>query len=782
MANDNLKTGTPQTLNVKCRTGDACLVTHAYELKRSYNETLANYNALQKKYNERLQMAEFVREVAMAAAQSKDIKAADVWNNMRTNSQGGAATSYDNTWLKKDIAEMINALENGRNKIDSKAKILLDFISTETFQQHLVKFHSKALDPQTVEKCYHCTPIDDEKSTTPIFRELDHILAILTNDLYQCKGGLEFLENITDENWLQKKFAFADMWSYIKKIKSASEPIGKVINNFAPVLTIKINQLIQTGKVATIKDILRDPDLKKHFDFLDKKYGVKISEWLEHKALQYGESADDAAKSLRYRNDWNKTIKSWSDKNHEKYDPDFKLKDDKNKYSQKLDGLWLGLTLDSVALIISVVNLYSNLKKAKWNDFADAANSLLSVTKTIVGGAEDKVGMQITALNDEDKFLAQAKMLKTVGRYMGLIGGIVGAVLSLIKAYDGFKSKDWDVVLVNLVGSTLSLVGGFAAFCGATAVLGVTAVLGLLLAIITSLVLDPPIIDYIEDVAWGEDAVIPITDTITTYYKKLFKLDVSLQVPDYDANYSFIRIESQILSNTLPVFVEIADSHNKSLGKVSVYPGLKKVEGKGAVEKELGGWDYPWPTHGKRIKIMNPWEIWKDIKRDNTSKYTIRVGIDPSNDLKMSIDKMALNDDTTVAFPNSQSPILVNVAPDGYDTFVPRLNVQNVGGSWKRYIKITNNIIRKFVYTKYADNCSIKIIVEKYGIINKDLYTNSISVSTNGPDSIGLTKTQATIPLPAPEQGGEYRVILTTELWDSGGKKRGSDETYLDIT
>lgn len=724
-------------------------------------------------------MAEFVREVAMASAKSKNIKASEVWGNLRTTPQGGEATSYDTTWLKKDITDLSTSLESGRSKIEIKAKVLIDYISTDTFQQHLVKFHSKALAPQIVQDCYGCSPSDDGDPSTSHFREMDHILAILTSNLFQSPKGLEFLEKITDENWLQKQFAFKDMWGYLKKIKSSSEPIAKVLHNFAPVLTIKINQLIQNGKVATIEDILRDPDLKRHFDFIDKKMGVKISDWLHKKASLYGQGADEAARTLRYRSEWKKSIDNWLNKDHTDFSPSYKLQEDRSKYGQKLDGLWMGLMLDSVALAISVIQLYSNLKKAKWTEFADAVDSLLSLTKTIAGGLESKAGVLIVA--EKDAFHKQAMLYKNVGRYLGLIGGCVTFVLCMMKAYDGFKSKDWDVVLINIAGAGLGIVGGVAAFCGASTLGGVTIVLGLLLAVVTTLVHDAPIIDYIEDVAWGEDAVIPIKDTITKYYSKLFKLEASFVVTDYDTNYSFIRIESEILSNTTPVFVEILDSGKKSIGKYTVYPGLKKVNGMGTVEKELGGWEYSWPTHGKRIKILNAWEIWKDLK-DHSSKYTICVGIDPSSDANTPIDKMALKDDTVATFPESQAPIMTNEPPAGYTTFDPLLNVRHVSGSWKRYIKNSNNLIKKFVYTKYASGSSIKITAAKEGYVyNTELSTTTVAVSTAAPDSLGLTKTPVSISLPKPATNEDYRITLLTELLDARGVKKGENSTYLDI-
>jgi hypothetical protein len=237
-----------------------------------------------------------------------------------------------------------------------------------------------------------------------------------------------------------------------------------------------------------------------------------------------------------------------------------------------------------------------------------------------------------------------------------------------------------------------------------------------------------------------------------------------------------------MLANTTPVFVEILDAAKNPLGKYTVYPGFKKVNGMGTVEKELGGWECPWPTHGKRIKILNPWEIWKDLKRDHVSKYTIRVGIDPSNDDKMFIDMMALKDDTVTTIPDSQAPTLISELPSGYVSFDPLLNVRQVSGSWKRYIKNSNNQIKKFVYTKYASGGSIKITAAKEGIIyNTDLSTTTVAVSTLAPDSLGLTKTPVSISLPKPTAGDDYRITLLTELLDSRGVKKGENSTYLDI-
>jgi hypothetical protein len=774
----NVTSGKSHILDIKCKTGDSCLVNRAFYLHTKYIDVILENEKLHKKYDERLQMAEFVREVAKTAEKSEKIDKDDVWKNMRASADGGAAGDYETSWLKQDIESMKKKLQQSMNTIETRAKNLTKYIGSDVFQKHLVRFHTKPLDEETVQAFYEQLQATDKASGLKTYREIDLILALLTVELAHSKSGREFLEKITDDQWLKKAVAFADMWGYIGKIKASAETIGQIMHNFGPILTSRINILINEGKVATIDDILKDPDLKRHFDFLDKKFKIKISEWLRKKAEIYSEGARETARKMRYRSGLEKAVQNWLNKGHVDFDEAYRNKLQVDEHSAKLDGVWLGLTLDSVALAMSVAKLFSDLKKAKLSDWFGALNDLLGLSKTVFELAESR----IIVINGHQTEMSQ--FFKGAARYAGLIAGIVTAVLSLMKAYEGFKSKDWDVVLLGIAGAGLGIVGGIAAFAGLSTLGGITVILGILLAIISALILDPPIIDFLEDVEWGEDRVIKVKDTIKEYYKKMFKLSVSFIVSQYDANYSFIRIESNILGNTVPVFVEVLAPGNKSLGKRTIYPGMKKVQGKGKIEKEAGGWDFPWPMHGKRLKISKPWDIWPEIRRDNDTEYTIRAGIDPSNNRKMAIPEMALNDDTSgVEFPEKQEPILITALPNGYVYSSPGIRLQLQSGTWKRYITNRNGSIRIFAYTKYGAGCTVKITTEKDKFLfDEPLTTVSVPVSSSAPDKNGLVKTPVDISLPVPGSGEEYRINLKTELLDTSGKIYEKDTTYLDIT
>jgi len=771
--------GVCQVVNIKCATGKRCLLERALTLQTRYASALYALEDCNRKYGKRLQMAYFVRKVAKEAAKSKDIKK-DVWANLRTTSRGGEATSYENTWLKKDIEKMEATIKKLKERANKRAERLTKFIKSPAFQKHMLKYHTRPLTNDDLKTFYGIETGQPQDKSTPPIREIDHFLAVLTDNLAATDAGIKLLESIGDpDNW-ESHVAFADVWGKISKFYNASEAAGKFIHNWSPVISLKVHELVKKGGVKTYKDILGNSSVKKQLKFLGDRFKFDAVKWIDKKAAIYDKGAAKAAKQIRYRNDWKQAARSWMKEGHRDFDSKYKKAIEANEHHLKLDNLWIGITFDGVAFAISAIKIASDLKNAKWNDYLGAANDLIGLSKTLLDGRASQLALR------GQNYASQAKHAAKAVKALGVIGGLITAFLSAYDAYKGLERGDWEVFAIHAAGVGLAIGGTIAVIMELSVLSGVLAILGIILAILASIILDPKIIDYIEDLEWGEYQNIAVKDTIIEYYKQLFSISVSFQVSSYDSNNSHILIECGLLSDASPVFVEvIREKDNKSLGKYRIYPGRKTVLGRGRIEKVGRTWSVPWPNTDRQVKIMQPWDVWSGAVRDGRTEYTIKAGIHPGSDPRLKIDNMVLNDDTSdIEFPVEQKPKVMRPkgCPSGFYEFDQKIQYSKYATSGDRFVAYpSSGKIKVLVYTKYVKpDMKIKVSAEERVIFGA--YTASSTVPAKGEKfKLGWTIHAVDLYLKKPDADDSYCLDLEYEILDKKDKPITSTKNYIDV-
>lgn len=775
----DMTSGVCQVVQIKCATGKSCLLERALSLHRKYISALFALEDCNRKYGQRLQMAYFVRKVVKEAAKSKEIND-DVWANLRTSSKGGEASSYDDTWLKKDIEKMEATIKKLSEQAEDRAEKLAKFIKASAFQKHLLKYHTRPLSDDDLKAFYGIETGQPKDKAHPPIREIDHYAAVLTDNLAVTKAGVKLLEDIGDpDNW-QSHVAFADVWGNFGKFYSASEAAGKFIYNWSPIISLKITELVKKGTAKTYKDILGDASVKKPLKFLGDRFKFDAVKWIDNKAKIYERGAEKAAQQIQYRNDWKQASRDWMKEGHKDFDAKYKAAIEANEHHLVLDNLWIGITFDGVAFALSAIKIASDLKNAKWNDYLGAANDLIGLSKTLLDGRASQLALR------GQSYAAQARHAAKAVKALGVIGGLIGAFLSAYDAYKGLERGDWEVFAIHAAGVGLAVGGTIAVIMELSVLSGVLAILGFILAVLAAIILDPKIIDYIEDLEWGEYKNIAVKDTILEYYKQLFDIKVSFVVDSYDANNSHILIESGLLSDTSPVFVELVrEKDNKSLGKFRVYPGRKTVLGRGQVEKVGRTWSVPWPNADRQVKILQPWAVWPGAVRDDSTEYTIKAGVHPGSDPRMKIEDMVLNDDTSdIEFPKVQKPMVMRPkgCPTGFYEFDQKVQYGKYATSGNRFVVYpSSGTIKVYVYTKYVKpDMQIKVSAEEKAFFGG--YDSSTTISARGEEfQYGWTKMTVDLRLKAPPADDYYRLKLVYEILDKNNKPIVSTDNYIDV-
>ncbi len=731
----------PLNLSI-CDTGKSCPLHKAMRLREAYHAAVFNYDDKKKLHGERLEMALFVREVANGAAENKDIGKSEVWSNMLgPNKSGNAGSSYERSYLKQDIDRMENDIKRAKQKMEDAAEKLTDYIASSRFQNHMLKFHRDVpLQSTVIKRIYDCQP----KSNQGVYRELDHYLACLTENLAASDKGHSFLERLLKEQELGKMVAFKDMWDYMGKVQGATEPMGKFLYNVAPVLTMEASRLLTKGAAKSFRDVLKNRKIAAILDFLNKKTKVDFAELVEKRAKGFSKLSRKISLQINRHNGAKNVLKTLD----EEFKDDVAVK--KAKAFDKLDGQWFGLMLGIVSLSMSTIDLLSDFKKKGFKDFVGVINDVAGLAKSVAEGVE----LSKTASG----YMEKAATMNKVVRGLGILGCILGAILSAIAIYEGWKSGDWDKILLGVggfVASGISMVGIIASSATCT---GIGAVVGLLLAIIASLVLDPKIIDYLEDTAWGEDSedgdVIKVKDTKDEFYKAMYSVDVDFELDKHDSEDSHIAITCNLLGDRVPVYVTIKDedNKNKSLGRKAVYPGKKTVRGKGLVKKDELSFKYTnfYGIGKRKIRIFKPWEIW-NVKRDNDTDYTILAQLDPDRD-----GKMELSDSTTgVEFPKKQTPLLVkpNAFNDVRYITSPKISVYNFEGN---LAYPSDGKVHLSVKTRHAKGARLKVRAEKTTGWNKDMSTRIQTVTEE--------YTKLWVSIERPDKGDDYDMTFHFSL------------------
>ncbi|MFH1700115.1 MAG: hypothetical protein ABIE07_05970 [Candidatus Zixiibacteriota bacterium] len=750
-----INTGKLQQLPFQCAHGNHCWVRRAFSLQEKYFDALKKLEAENVKWKTRLESAEFLHEVAKAAAGAKGIDKEDVWGNMRPSmGRSDDPSEYEHTYLNEDIKRMHAAIKNQRKAAEESSGKLIACLKNKKFQKHLVTYHANfQISPQTAADVYGAVLEPQSSGGKILYREMDHFLALLTEHLTATKKGTDFLELVLKKDWVESNIAFADLWGYTAKINALTEPVGKFFYNASPIIVAKIQELINEKKVKDIGQILNDPDLKRHFGFLKDKLKFDVSKLLKKRADKFAGKASRARKYLERQSDWKKSVKQFQD-----------VMDDAEAQTQ-LNNAWMGVTLDTVAFAISLVKIVADFKEAKWQDWMGLVGDFTGLVKTT---AEIRQA-QVLLVSGKGQSHQAAKAF---AKRLGVLAGIASVIIMCGEIYKGIKGSDWDKVALNAAGIAITGVGMYAAFMEMALLSGICTVLAIVLAIITALVVDPEIIDYIEDTYWGEDykdREIPIGKTIHEYYKRMFKMYLFFKIDEYDSNDSHILIECGMMTDTTPIFLEIIEEKGKRLlGRERIFPINKDVSGMGKVAKDKPSWDKNWPFYAKQLRIYKPWDIWageNGIKRDNSTIYTIKGGIDPSRDKKMKIEQMAQYKTIDgVVFPVVQKPILWSNPPANESFYGSQ--VSYTGHQSTQYIPYpSGGKVDVHVFTRYGSGCEINIKATEdrtWPVPNRSISNIKAPVKKD--------KTIVPVPIKAPPSDNYYELWIKITLADSKGK------------
>ena len=666
------------------------------------------------------------------------------------------ATSYETTHLKKYIEYRENKIVAVESDAEKAAEKLIKLIKSPKVQKHIKKQHgNRLLSDSLIKEFYGVDPNSSDKK----YRESDHYLAILTEDLNKTRAGLKFLDTLFDENKLSKQYAFKDLWGFIGKTKTASEASGKFLFNVMPALSLKINQVVDWDQIDSITDITnKNATIKPYFQTLEKYLGKnKFSKWLGARVDDLAKRNRTAVKAARNRKTFDRLIKIWSDPNNSRYDAVYAATAKKHDAEKALDGVWFGMALDTVAVVLSTYDIFKTVQKAPLKDKIGLVGDILGAIKTVAEAVESTQNLRVAvaaetgASGETIKTLTtRANAAKICVRVLTVLGVVVSAVVMVCEIYDAWRKRNWRVVALSIASFGAMLVG--------LAYTGIGAVISIIIAIIAYLVYEPPVVDFIQLSYWGEDYIeaqdkIAIKDTILKYFEVIYTLKIRfIHKWGGDANKSFMYIQCGMLSEKAPIYVQVFEYKNKKFYPLSkqwkkVYPGLENVDGKGRVFKEITTWS-KCPNRPRTIQIHKYWEIWPNIKRDSDTKYWVAAALDPSRD-----SRYALKDQTWVTFPSPEKPKLKINNPFSTSAYIDR----NI------YITYYKGKISMIFRTNYAKGCYMKLWLtrEGSGLFNWD---KEIHEGLKIPVTADTTKKRVRVPDP---KNGTYEVTAKVVLYNA---------------
>ncbi|SYZ72864.1 membrane hypothetical protein [Candidatus Zixiibacteriota bacterium] len=758
------KTGKPKTVVSECKLLDKCPVRKAMDLHASFLQAVAALEERNRTHGSYLEMAYFVKQVAeqtIAGGKSKK----DVWKEFRPKSSGSTPQKYEDTLLYAEIDKREKQAKKLKDAIDQECGKLVDYLADKKFQQHLLNYHKNIeISPDIAQEVYGIEPGGKRAKGGAKNRELDHIIAVLTEGLSVSTKGQEFLDKVADDSWVQSHVAFADIWGYMSQVNSITDPVGKFFSNVAPIIGIRAGEMIRSGQAKSVQAVLNDAKISKTLTFLKKKLKIDFAAYLEKRSDFFVARATAKRDFLQSYKNIQKEIAGWSAEGGAAFDPHFAQKIEKIEGRAYLDNAWIGLTLDSVTLTISVVGIASDLKKAGFKDYVGAIRDLSGLAKTI--GETVEARMKYTGAT------ISIKSAQTFIRVTGVIGCLAQAVLYTADIIGGAQSGDADIVILNSMGLALTAYGAYAIIVASSLHTGIFAILGIALAILMALILDPKIIDYLEDTFWGEHNKFKIAETKNEYYK-LFEVKVEFIFEEFDSNQSYIQVESDLLADDSAVAVEIVHKGSgNTLGVKMAYPNHKDIDGKGIVQKDdFSWWQGRSSTYSKRIRILKAWDIWSGIVRDGNTPYDILAGSDPKISQMKKVSEMVLHDTKTAKFPQPQKPKLLTTFAGGNGAF--NVNYTHREPPSTYYIAYPSG--GKFglkVYSMYGDNCKVDIFGFDSGFFGRKQIVEISKAAIKGKETLVM------MSLPAPAADDYYKLEFDVVLYDSAGAKVESKFQY----
>lgn len=739
-------------------TADCPVTAEGLRLRELFLLALDQQLAFEPK-KKRLEAAQFLRQVAQNAATSKSSDADEVWPNLLGKGGKGEATRYDDSFLKEEL-DALEAEEKGlRAKVDQAVDALVAFLRDPDVQKHFVESHGERILADGDAKAVYAT--DRNTCELSEYRELDHLLATFTEHLSVSPKGMAFLAELIDPSKQAANPAFANAWKWTSRAKKVSEPLGKLLYNVAPVIVDKAQRLSAAAKIATIDDILADPDLARHLQFVREQTGVDVQGYLTQRAYAIEDKLNDVIVKADERGRTAEELK--------KFEKWFSEQDEGKRAAAmaKLDGAWCSIMLDFVALGISASKLIADGQKGsiKLKDALGVLNDVVGASKTAVDTYKSvlvaKLG-QGTDTASAGTRIFTVKRAETSVKVMGKFAAVIGFVVASMTLYEGIKRRDAGVVVTSLAAMFTSVVAFFAPASWS----GALAIVGLLVALFTVLVLDSKLIDFLEDTPWGEHSppgkapVIPAEKVIDEFHKKLFALSVFVSRSSIDANLFSINVRSGLLRDGLPVVVEIKrEQDGKSLGRFSIDPAAKNVGGKGRLVKHALSWA-GYSNVDRTVHVMESWEIWPEVERDGNTPYTITAQLDPDRDLEFELESKA----TGVVFPTPEPPKLV---PHSDGLFAGMQTIWR--GTAAHVVYPKDGLLRLKGSSRYAKGCSLKVYVERDGIafFNPKLDEVNLKLSEND--------FEYALRVEDPGTDGIYQILIHMHLYDHRGREVDSE-------
>lgn len=742
-----------------CESVDSCgVVAEGLRLREQVLLALDKKLAFDPK-KKRLEAAHFVKQVAENAAATKSSYADEVWENLLGKGGKGEASGYADSFLREEI----EALGKEENDLDAKLGSAIDamiaFLRDVEVQKHLVESHAGRSLTQADADAVYAT--DQCSAALPDYRELDHLLATFTEHLSVSANGRAYLAELMDPSKMPDHPAFADVWGWVGKVNSVAEPAAKLMYNLAPVLVDKAQRLAAAGKIATIDDILADPDLAKHFQFLRQKTGVDVPSYLTQRAYAIEDRLSDLITKADERGRTLEELKKFDD---------WFAETDAGKSSEamkKLDGAWAGIMLDFVALGLSAAKLIADGRKGdiQLKDALGVLNDVVGASKTAVETYQSvlvaKLGQGADTASSGTRIFT-VQRAETSVKVMGKFAAVIGFVVASMSLIEGIKRRDGEVIVMSLAAMVTSAIAFFAPASWS----GVLALVGFALALLTAIILDPKFIDFLEDTPWGEYAIpgreptIPAEKLIDEFYKQLFALSAFVSTNSLDAELASITIRSGLLRDGLPVVVEVKlEKTGESLGRFSVDPAAANVNGSGRVVKHQLSW-MGYSNVDRTIHIMEPWQIWPKIERDGDTPHTIKVQLDPDRDLEFELETTV----TGAVFPPQEPPLLTAHAQGLF------AGMQVI---WKHstphVVYPSDGLLRLQGSSRYAKGCTLKVRAERDGIAFYNPQLDEVDLELTENDF------EYALRVEDPGEDGIYQVLIHMYLFDHRGNQTDSD-------
>jgi len=758
-----IKSGQTNYPKVKCPThGHSCPLNKLQTLRKTYLRDLTNYDKTMHNEGFRLNMGQFVKAIAESVAKidKGELNAKEAWERLTPSNRNKKAKSecYEDTFLAEDLKKLKIKVDNTKQTLESSGSELVDYLKSEDLQKHLKEIHGKQyISAETAHKVYDLPP-DASKNKILL---IDHILAEVTDGLASVKAGQKFMEKLFDKNELEKLEAFSDAWDRIRKIKGAYdtaeksmeggakqflgelEAINRFVFNISSVITSRISKLVADGAVTSILKFADDEKLKPIFAFLDEKYGIKIMDMLMDRGEQFCKMADNAFALLAKGKTFKQSFKEMTDEVG-KLPPE-----SPGDYDTKaIAGSWFSLAMDLMALCMASSTFAKKMHKdeADVKDYLDIIQNAAGVLKS--GTEIVQAYLNALAQNSDDMLIhgisaTSPSRVASIVKGIGVATAVLSATISLIKAYEGYKDNDNEILYLNIINAGIALGAIPALIIGASSVTVVLAVVGVITTIIFYKIADPPVLNFLEKTVWSKQkpGAIKLENTIDGFYKSLYG---SLEIAYYHNNEfkenSYFEIHYKGFDDKTILFIQITpkgiidDNTKKQLVEKMRFP-LSRAKPMSSIDdpgtpKVLKSHFWNDSRYRKYIRVYSIAQTWVNAGPHMKPgvKFLVEAAIDPSGRAGEDISKMSLKatlDDLDMDL--SKEPVLWGraYAAEKSKAF------ENPGKGNK--VELTpDNVLKVNVYTRDAVDHFIRIHI-KDGMIGRigDYWSESVLITSD---------------------------------------------------